>query len=106
MFLEAKIAYAQTFSNFASQSPATASIVTKIINVIIVPLIEGLFVLAGLIFIWGIFKKFIAHADDSTAREEGGNHILWGVIGMAIMISAYGIIRLIGNTVGVGDPFR
>ncbi len=80
------------------------SIVTRIIDVIVVPLIEGLFILTTLIFIWGLFQ-LITHGGDSTARKIGQDHILWGVVGMFIMISAYGIIRLIGNTVGVGDPF-
>ena len=105
MFLEAKIAFAQTFSNFASNSPVAASIVTRIINAIVIPLVQGLFVLAGLVFIWGVFK-LITHADDSAKRKEGQTHILWGVIGMFIMISAYGIIRLIGSTVGVENPFQ
>ncbi len=106
MFLGAKIALAQTLGAFPKMesNPAVKDIVTKIVVNIVAPLIQGLFVLAGLIFIWGVFG-FISKAADSTAQKEGKDHILWGIIGMFIMISAYGIIRLIGNTVGVGDPF-
>ena len=104
MFFEAKTAYAQTFSKVAA-NPAVSSFVSKIMDAVVTPLLTGLFLLAGLIFIWGVFG-LIAHGGDSAARETGQQHILWGVIGMFIMISAYGIIRLIGNTVGVGDPFQ
>ena len=103
MLFEAKIASAQTFSKVAA-NPAVSSILSKIINAIVVPLIEGLFVFTFLIFVWGIFG-LITHGEDTTARAEGQKHMLWGIVGMFIMISAYGIIRLIGNTVGVGDPF-
>lgn len=103
MFLEAKIASAQTFSKIAA-NPGVRSLVDKIIDVILVPIIQVLFVFTFLIIVWGIFKM-ITHGEDSKERSNGQQHILWGAVGMFIMISAYGIIRLIGNTVGVGDPF-
>ncbi len=106
MFNLVKIANAQNgqvFSKVAS-NPAVNSIVTKIMQNIVMPLIVLLFTLATLIFIWGIFGM-IRNGGDAGARRTGEQHVLWGVIGMLIMISAFGIIRLIGNTVGVGDPF-
>ena len=101
----ANVANAQgTFSKVAS-NPAVGPIITKIIDNIVTPLVTGLFLLAMLVFIWGLFS-LISKGDDPKGREQGQQHILWGVIGMAIMVSVYGIIRLIGNTVGVGDPFN
>ncbi|MDP3962511.1 MAG: hypothetical protein Q8Q03_01440 [bacterium] len=85
-------------------NPAISSLITKIVDAIVTPLITFLFFLAMLVFVWGLFG-LISKGDDPTARKEGQNHILWGVIGMFIMISAYGIVKVIGNTVGV-DPFR
>lgn len=105
MFFGARTAFAQGSFETIKNSPAVVSITTKILNVIVIPLLEGFFILTALIFIWGVFG-LIRSGDDPTARKEGQNHILWGVIGMFIMISAYGIIRVIGNTVGVGDPFN
>ncbi len=92
-----------TFARIGN-NPEIRNLVTKIIDVIITPLISLLFLLAMLVFVWGLFG-LIAKGDDPTARKEGQQHILWGVIGMFIMISVFGIIRLIGNTVGV-DPFQ
>ncbi len=76
----------------------------KIIDVIVVPLVQGLFLLTTLIFIWGVFG-LIRNGDDPTARKDGQRHMLWGVVGMFIMVSAYGIVRLISNTVIGTDPF-
>lgn len=88
----------------ATDNPALMSILGKIMNVIIVPIIEGLFIFTLLIFTWGVVE-LIMHADEDKAREKGRQHILWGVIGIAIMVSAFGLIRLIGNTIGV-EPFQ
>lgn len=95
-------AFAQTFSNIA-KNPGLSSLLGKIMNIIVIPLVQLLFAVTIVIFFWGLFN-LISKGDDPKARAEGQKHIMWGVIGMAIMVSVYGIIRVIGNTVGV-DPF-
>lgn len=74
---------------------------------IIQPLILLLFALALLYFFWGI-AKFIGSVGSDEQRKEGRKHMLWGLIGMAIMISVYGIIELIENTLYQGEtpPYR
>ncbi len=106
MWFLAHIAHAQEgpFAK-AQANPALYSIVNNIVSVIISPLVTALFFFTLLVFVWGMFG-LIAHGDDPKGRETGTQHILWGVVGMAIMVSVYGIIRLIGNTIGVGDPFQ
>ena len=74
-------------------------IVPKIVENIVLPAVSFIFVLAILVFIWGVFGFFI-NSGDEKKREVGRDHILWGTIGIAIMISVYGIIRLVANTVG------
>lgn len=69
---------------------------------ILSPIIYLLFALALLLFLYGVFE-FIKNSDDVEERKKGGQHILWGVVGMAIMLSVYGIINLILNTMwGIG----
>jgi len=75
----------------------------KIVTVIVVPIVSLVFVLAVLLFIWGI-AGLIIYRENPEKREEGQRNILWGVVGMFIMVSVYGIIRLIANTVGVSSP--
>ena len=76
----------------------------KIVNVIVVPIVSLVFVLAVLLFIWGV-AGMIIYRENAEKREEGQRHILWGAVGMFIMVSVYGIIRLIANTLGVAAPF-
>ena len=70
---------------------------------VINPLIVLVFAIAFLIFFWGIFQ-FISKAGESTEREAGKKKILYGLIGMFVMFSAYGLIRVVLGTFGVSQP--
>jgi hypothetical protein len=63
------------------------------------PVIVLMFAAAVLVFAYGIFEYFI-HADSGDARATGRNHMIAGVIGMFIMVSVFGIVRLVLNTIG------
>lgn len=71
-------------------------------QVILNPLIFLLAGLALLVFLYGVFE-YIKSADDPEERKTGHNHMLWGIIGLVIMFSAYGIIYFVLNTMeGIG----
>lgn len=80
-----------------------APFLNKVNAVIINPLIILVFAIAFLIFFVGIFQ-FINGAGESTGREEGKRKILYGLIGMFIMFSAYGLIHLVLATFGISEP--
>lgn len=71
-----------------------------IAQVILNPLIVFGFVVALLYFFWGILK-FVMNAGEVSGRDEGKQSILWGLIGMFIMVSVFGIIKIILNTFGI-----
>jgi ABC-type phosphate transport system permease subunit len=75
-------------------------IIDRIVAVIINPLIYLLFAVAFLYFLWGVMM-FIWKSDSDDDRKTGVRHMLWGIIGMFIMIAAFGIINLIENTLGL-----
>jgi hypothetical protein len=93
-------------ANAAGSDVVVNTIVKKISANIVTPLIELIFGLAVLLFAWGVVGFFM-NGDDTSKREESRRHILWGVIGMTIMVSVYGIVRLVANTVGTSSslPF-
>ena len=74
------------------------SVLTNIINNIVNPAVNLIFALAVVYFVYGVFE-FIRDSKDPAARGTGGQHILWGSIGLAIMVSVFGIIRLIQETI-------
>ena len=71
------------------------------------PLILLAFAVALLVFFWGIVE-FIASQTADGKREEGKKKIFWGLFGMFIMVSAYGLINLVLGTFGItpGYPFQ
>jgi len=75
------------------------AIITKLTTAIITPLLTLVFAVAFIVFMWGVFQYLIA-TNDPAARAQGSQHMIWGVIGMAIMLSAYGIINFVINTLG------
>ena len=75
----------------------------KINRYILNPIIVLMFAVALLVFIWGVFQ-FISNATENSAREDGKRNMLWGIVGMFIMVSVYGIIRVILSTFGFSGP--
>ena len=72
------------------------------------PLIVLAFAIASLVFAWGVFQFIFSETSDDK-REVGKKKIFWGLFGMFIMISAYGLIQLILGTFGIpssGYPFN
>ncbi|MDP3726549.1 MAG: hypothetical protein Q8R36_05135 [bacterium] len=88
---------------YAAENPAVTSVVQKINQFIINPLIGFLFALAFVVFLWGT-AEFILQADNEAAHTKGKQHMIWGIIGMVIMFGAFTIMTIIGNTIGASVP--
>jgi hypothetical protein len=70
------------------------SILVNIVN----PLVTLMVGVAVLYFLWGVFD-FVRNAESSEKRKVGGMHMLWGALGIFIMVTAYGVLNLIIGTV-------
>lgn len=66
---------------------------------IIQPIITLLVAVAVGYFLYGLME-FIRNQDNEDAQESGKKHMLWGVIGIAIMFSVYGILNLVNDIAG------
>lgn len=60
-----------------------------------------LFVIATLIFLWGVVQ-FIAKSGDEAGREKAKGIMTWGIIGLAVMAAAWGVVQVLINYFGVG----
>ena len=58
-----------------------------------------MFALALAYFLYGVMQ-FIINPGNEEIRKTGKSHMLWGVVGMVIMVSVFGIMQLILNTLG------
>ena len=61
------------------------------------------FVVATIVLFYGI-AKFIWSADSDKNREEGKQSILYGIVGLFVMFSVYGIINFILTTFEIPPP--
>lgn len=60
------------------------------------------FVLALIYFFWGV-AKFVFSAGDTQAIREGKYILFWGVIVMFILVSVWGIVRVLQTTFFAGS---
>ncbi len=58
--------------------------------------------LALLFFIWNL-AKFILRAGKGESTQEGWSMIGWGIIALFVMVSIWGIVGFIGQTLGIGQ---
>ncbi|MDQ5901685.1 MAG: hypothetical protein QG580_400 [Patescibacteria group bacterium] len=58
--------------------------------------------LSVIVFIIGVIK-YIKNGDDSKAREEGRNFMIYGIIGLFVMISVWGLVGVLQGTFGLGN---
>ena len=77
-------------------------LIDNINEFIVNPLILLLMATATVYFLWGL-SMFLANAEDTTERSEGKRKIVYGLIGLFIMVSVFGIINLVLGTFGVGS---
>ncbi len=85
---------------FANQAYADiGSLMKKVNKVLINPFIVFLFALALVYFLYGLVA-FIASPENAEKREEGKQHMIWGVIGMFIMMAVFTIMQILANTLG------
>ena len=68
------VAYAKTFDE----------LVFDISRVIINPLIQFSFIIAFVVFMWGVMQ-FIQHANNPEKRKIGQDHMIWGIVGLVII---------------------
>jgi hypothetical protein len=49
---------------------------------------------------------YIVNSNNQQARGEGVRHILWGVVGLVVMLSAYSILSIVVATFGLDDELN
>ncbi len=80
----------------AVDAQAFGKVVDPIINNIVNPVVELMFAVALVAFVYGVLQLVWG---DEGKRDDAKRAIWMGVIGMFIMVSAWGIIYVIANTV-------
>jgi hypothetical protein len=74
----------------------------KVAQVLLNPLIFLMIALAFLYFIYGVIKFLTTDpGDKGNTRKEARDAIIWGIVGMVVMFSVYGLIHFVLNSLGL-----
>lgn len=95
-FLAPAIAFAQSATQTVDSAQSLSAWIIAFINNIAVPLI---FALSFVVFIFGIFRYFIAGAANEEKRKSGRDIMIYGIIGFAVMICVWGLVHLLTGTI-------
>jgi hypothetical protein len=90
-------------SSAASASPV-CDIVGKLTGAFINPALALIFSIGLLVFIYGLVEFIWGLSQETGKKEEGKQHMLYGLIGMFVMVSAIAIIKVISSIVGGSLP--
>ena len=83
--------------------PASAkTFIGKISTEILDPIIAIMFALATMYFFYGV-AAYIWNPDNEEVREKGKIGMLYGLIGMFIMVAVFGILKFIISSTGSSD---
>ena len=93
-------AYAATEGQVLAQD-----FMNKINDAILFPLITLLMALALLVFLYGAFE-YVKGANNEGSRETGARHLLYGTIGMLVMLSAMALLNVAAGTFGLDSELN
>lgn len=68
-----------------------------VLNLYIIPLIISVGVL---FFIYGVVK-FMLNSENENEREKGKQFMIWGIIGLTVIVSVWGLVSLVGGSFGL-----
>ena len=92
-----------TFKDFIGSG--TTGIIGAI-NTLIIPVI---FALAFAYFVWGVVKYFFLDPSGKDSFSERGGYaegrqfVLWGILGLVVLFSVWGILNMLLSTLGIAQ---
>jgi uncharacterized membrane protein YidH (DUF202 family) len=82
---------------------ALNAFLAKVADQIINPIITLLALAGFVLFVWGVVE-FIQGAENEEKRTVGQQHMMWGVIGLAVIFGAKAIVTFAAGLFGLTVP--
>ena len=78
-----------------------AGLINKFINIgaRIIPLMAAI---AFLAFVWGV-AKYIKSAGSEKVSKDSKNLLIWGIVGLFVMVTIWGIVSFLKSDLGFGS---
>ncbi len=64
----------------------------------IIPLIIGA---AVIVFLWGVLKYVLTGSEKPEQREDARKFMIWGIVALFVMVSVWGLVRILQTTTGI-----
>jgi hypothetical protein len=93
------LAFAQ--QNFNLSNGGISGVLVNI-SAILTYVVPILIALAIIVFLWGVLK-FILSAGNDEKRTEGKNFMIYGIIGIVVMVSIWGIVGFVQRSTGINN---
>jgi uncharacterized membrane protein len=59
--------------------------------------------LAVVMFVWNIYKYFIAGGDNKELKKEAGMYVMWSVIGFFVILSFWGLVNILTGSLRLSN---
>ena len=82
-----------TVQNIGDMICRLGSLLNKVVPVIIV--------LGVVYFVWGVVSYVIA--SDEEAKKSGKNRMIYGIIGLVVIVGMWGLVAIVANTFQVDN---
>ena len=73
-------------------------IIIKLIETALKPAVPLLIGLAVVVFFWGLVKYLNAGMGDAKNIKEARDLMIWGIIAITVMVSVWGIVKVVQTT--------
>src|SRR3989344_9032814 len=100
------IVAAGSVGTFAMPLMASAQSITSVTTLISSLINYSIGILIGvaiIAFFVGLIKYLFKSTGDATEKGKAAKLMIYGIIAIAVMLSIYGLVRLLQNTFGVGN---
>ena len=75
-----------------------------LINGLLRPAIPLIISLTVVVFLYGVFKYIFANGGED--KEKGRDFMIWGIIGLFIMVSVWGLVAILSDTLNLNTTPR
>jgi fumarate reductase subunit D len=90
------------FGSGYSNEGTIAGMIGYIIDFVLDPVVSLLIAAAVVVFLWGVVK-YITSGDNEEERKKAKDLIIYGIIGLFVMVSVWGLVGLLTGTFDLND---
>ncbi len=75
-----------------------------LINGLLKPIVPVIVSLAVVAFLYGVFKYIFASGGEE--KEKGRDFMIWGIVGLFVMVSIWGFVSILSDTLNLDNTPR